>query len=203
MNVDIGIVLNRIDALLPTLKHGWCSMEKAGHLAATIFALRPSVVVEIGVWGGRSLLPMAMALKATGQGQMIGIDPWEPAESVKGQEGEHLAWWRSVDHELVHGYFMEHLRSLKLDNVLIHRLRSDDVEPPESIGVLHIDGNHGEQMIRDVYRFASRVQPGGFCFCDDLGWEGGAGAVAVDSLAGMGFVRRYDCDTGAMFQRVR
>ena len=40
-----------------------------------VLALRPAVVVEIGVWRGSSLLPMALALKELGRGQIVGVDP--------------------------------------------------------------------------------------------------------------------------------
>ena len=52
----------------------WCPLDKAKTLAAMVLALRPAVVVEIGVWRGSSLLPMALALKELGRGQIVGVD---------------------------------------------------------------------------------------------------------------------------------
>src|SRR5271155_2865720 len=43
---------------------GWCSDLKATTLVDLVLKVRPQVIVEIGVWGGKSLVPMACALKA-------------------------------------------------------------------------------------------------------------------------------------------
>ena len=73
----------QIESELAVHKDGWCSIEKAYALASAIIALRPGVVVEIGIWAGRSLIPMALALKKVGAGKIIGIDPWRAEESAK------------------------------------------------------------------------------------------------------------------------
>ncbi|MBI2810794.1 MAG: class I SAM-dependent methyltransferase [Candidatus Melainabacteria bacterium] len=49
-----------------------------------IFELKPERVVEIGVFGGKSLVPMACALRANQKGRIYGIDPWDNKESVRG-----------------------------------------------------------------------------------------------------------------------
>ena len=45
---------------------GWCTRHKASVMMDLIFWTKPKVVVEIGVWGGKSLIPMAFAVKALG-----------------------------------------------------------------------------------------------------------------------------------------
>ncbi|MBI2809024.1 MAG: hypothetical protein HYX68_28910 [Planctomycetes bacterium] len=45
---------------------GWCTPEKAQMLAALIIDALPALCVEIGVHGGKSLIPQAMALRQTG-----------------------------------------------------------------------------------------------------------------------------------------
>jgi predicted O-methyltransferase YrrM len=87
---------------------GWCSKEKAGVLIDLILKNRPKVIVEIGVWGGKSLIPMATALRANGLGKIYGIDPWDSAESIKEVMNEsNLAHWSQADHRTV----MYHLMS--------------------------------------------------------------------------------------------
>src|SRR5260221_9575485 len=44
-----------ISELVPRC-HGWATVEKAFTLAGVALALRPEIIVEIGVWGGRSIL---------------------------------------------------------------------------------------------------------------------------------------------------
>ena len=146
---------------------------------------------------------MAMALKETGRGLAIAIDPWSKQASVEGQEKVHADWWGSVNHDVVAKEFVEQVALLGLgDFVQVVRRKSDDAVVPAKIDILHVDGNHGEQAVKDVERFAPNVRVGGLCFMDDLGWVGGAVGRACDRLIAMGFVKLYDMDTGAMFQRV-
>ena len=52
--------------------HGWATAEKCCTLASLVLANKPALAVEIGVWGGRSLLPVAMAMKAIGKVDVYG-----------------------------------------------------------------------------------------------------------------------------------
>ena len=61
---------------------GWCSIAKGEFLVDLVLKHQPKVIVEIGVWGGRSLIPMASALKSLGEGIAYGIDPWDSLESA-------------------------------------------------------------------------------------------------------------------------
>jgi predicted O-methyltransferase YrrM len=75
-------LFEKIDDLFERQLPGWCTKEKAYTLASLVIGTRPAVIVEVGVFGGRSFLPMALALKELGKGMAIGIDPWSPAASV-------------------------------------------------------------------------------------------------------------------------
>jgi predicted O-methyltransferase YrrM len=50
---------------------GWCTKAKASVLMDIILKTKAETIVEIGVWGGKSLIPMACALRANGKGQSI------------------------------------------------------------------------------------------------------------------------------------
>lgn len=76
-------LFEKIESDLAIHKDGWCTLEKAYALAAAVIMLRPSLVVEVGIWAGRSFVPMALALKQIGKGQIIGIDPWKAEESPR------------------------------------------------------------------------------------------------------------------------
>lgn len=196
-------LFTRIDAIQPKLP-GWCVLPKAHALAAAVLTLRPDVVVEIGVFGGSSFVPMAMALKEIGRGTAIGIDPWNNAAAAKGMQGEHEKWWGTTDLEGIYNGFTDKITSLGLnDCVKIFRMESDAVSPPPEISILHIDGNHSDQAIKDVERFASKVRIGGLCFSDDIQWEGGGVLRSVEKLKMLGFRQIYDIDKGAMFQRIK
>src|ERR1700730_11515979 len=62
---------------------GWCSEEKALNFVDLILTAKPKVCVEIGVFGGASLIPTAFALKHLKEGIVIGIDPWDNSECIK------------------------------------------------------------------------------------------------------------------------
>lgn len=83
----------------------------------------------------------------------------------------------------------------------IWRSRSDDATPPEGIDLLHIDGNHTEQALRDVDRYASNVIIGGMLVLDDLDWEGGGVQKAKARAMELGFFELYPLGTGLVLQR--
>lgn len=159
--------------LRPKLE-GWASIHKGLTLASMVVALRPEVCVEIGVFGGASFLPMAMAMKAIGKGVCVGIDPWASTASVVGMDEVNAKWWGQVNHDAIYWGFKDQVKALNLEeHVEIQRTTSDNAKVPENIGILSIDGNHGEQVLRDVRRFCPQVIPGGLVILDDIHWSSG------------------------------
>lgn len=179
-----------ICSTLPTMD-GWCSIEKGCALASLVLAIKPKVITEIGVWAGRSLLPMAWAIQENRQGLLIGIDPYSAKESAKEEFGENEKWWGNQDHDAILKKFMSIVEYFKLRPVVdLVRKRSDDVEPTPS-EILHIDGSHTDQAVRDATRFGPKVPLGGIVVCDDIMWVGGGVLRAIDALEEMGFVERF------------
>lgn len=189
--------------------HGWCTELKARTLASLVIGTRPSTVVEIGVWSGKSLLPMALACRENNFGYVIGIDPYEPTASVEGQTGANKEWWASVaNHQAIHDYFLAQVEHFGVGKyVRLIRNKSDDVLPPMGIGLLNIDGNHGPQALVDTTRFAPFVALGRFVVLDDLHWEGGAVSESADWLINHGFTELFRVttppDDWAVFQRTK
>lgn len=197
-------VFKQIEELLPKM-HGWATPQKGCTLAALVFALRPQTVVEIGVWGGRSLVPMALALNEIGAGKAIGIDAWNTQASLDQMADEaNRKWWASIDYRQPYDDLLKHIAELKLEHVIkLARSNSDDFEPPERIDILHIDGNHdGDHPLRDAQRYASKVTPGGIVILDDLDWSGGGVQRAALWLQKTGFKELYRLGTGAVYQRI-
>ncbi len=187
---------------------GWCSAQKAETLAAIVIATRPEISLEIGVWMGRSLLPVALAHQYIGKGRVIAVDPWLSGCSAAGQVDEaNVKWWGRQDiHEEAHRTFQTHVRNHDLQQfVEIHRMHSDEFDPPEGIGLVSLDGNHGEQSIKDVQRYAPKVKPGGFLVADDLHWSGGSVERAIALLPALGFKELFRVENKeecwAVFQR--
>ena len=198
-------LLARIETELnhPDHQDGWCSVEKANALVSTIMAIRPSLVVEVGIWSGKSLIPMALTLKKLNKGKLVGIDPWDNGASASGlKEGEDKDWWGKVDHNRVFNVCQKWIASTQVEPyVEIHRCRSDEfkIEKLGLIDFFHCDGNHGEEAsVYDVTHYGSRVRRGGFLFMDDIGWA----VKATSLITQYGFVEVYQLDTGKMFQRI-
>jgi hypothetical protein len=114
---------------------GWCSPVKAATLASAVLALRPAVVVEVGVFGGSSFIPLALALKEIGQGIAYGIDPWSAPASADGQlNPADLEYWSKQEtHDVVYNDFMRQTQQLDLGPFInIQRRKSDDADIPDT-----------------------------------------------------------------------
>lgn len=197
-------LFDEINSALETIGHGWTSPAKAQTMAAAIIALRPAFSVEIGVYAGKGLISMAMAHRAIGHGIAIGVDPYQSAASAEGQlNPEDHKFWSELDHEMIFQLASNHIIKFGVQNTCrIERMRSNLFSPPDNIGVLRIDGNHGETVLSDIAKYAPKVSIGGFLFLDDLGWTGGAVVRAAARLKMMGWVELYRLDDGAVFQNV-
>lgn len=184
-----------IETLVPTMG-GWCTTLKAQKMAAIIIATEPEIVCEIGVFFGRSAIPLAMALKEVGKGRLIAIDPYDPIESGKNENETNRHWWENVNHETVLGGFRDYMRIHGVEKfVQLERKKSDDYAPPLGIGLLHVDGSHGEQAIRDMKRYCPCVKLGGYVVADDIHWVSQnrmAVSEAVQWAEENGFVKIYE-----------
>lgn len=186
----------------------WCSVEKALTLASIVVALRPKVVVELGVWMGGSAIPIAIALRHRGTGRLVAVDAWSAAASVQGQATADSKWWGEVvggdGHEKAYQTFLERLRKHSVgDCCTVVRQRADAAHVPASIDVLHHDANHGPQAVLDIERWSPAVRVGGLLVIDDLHWEGGHVERARARARDLGFVDMYALGTGCVMQRVR
>jgi len=161
---------------------GWCTGFKASVLMDLIFMTQAKTIVEIGVWGGKSLVPMAFALKYLGEGKAFGIDPWSHVESAEGMSGANKEWWSSVDHEAIYQGLVQKIRKFRLGNYInLVRRTSEDAEPIGNIDLLHIDGNHSEKTsLYDVCKWVPLVRKGGVIVFDDMTW--GTTTLAVEWL---------------------
>ena len=183
---------------------GWCNPDKQLTLANLVLAVRPSNIVEIGVWGGKSLFPMAITCDHLKSGHCYAIDPWTADSSVQGQEGEDAKWWGDqAKHDIVFKRFSENITRLNLHNwISVERVSSGRANVPESIGLLHLDGNHGPQALLDIQRFGPSIRSGGVCVLDDLGWTGGAVGQASEWLIANGFIELHKLGTGACYLKL-
>jgi tetratricopeptide (TPR) repeat protein len=183
----------RIEAAIVPL-HGWATPEKAACLARLILEARADLSVEIGVFGGRGTIAMAMAHQTQGHGHVVGIDPWAAAASLEGENSpENDEWWLTVDYAAVFASFVEAIARHGLTRqVRIMRQRSEDAVGlfrDRTIAVLHQDGNHSEQISSaEVLRWTPKLRPGGYWIADDCDWPTTAKALALLEERGFALV---------------
>ena len=156
---------------------GWCGYQKAKHLAQLILDRRPEVIVEIGVFGGKSLSAMAMACQHIYNGHCTGIDPWTKAAALEGDVGpDHSEWWAKLDLEQIRKTCLSNIRQLGLEDfITIQRNHDSEVLSnfeDQSIDLIHEDSNHSLQVsVRTCRDWVPKLKIGGLFIMDDSSWD--------------------------------
>jgi hypothetical protein len=178
---------------------GWCTKEKAIKMATLI---KPTdFCVELGVWGGRSLLPMCFMTK----NKVIGIDAWAKVASLEGINDEkNDEWWKNVDYDKMFNYTKDLLNNYNCRNARLIRSKSSDVVnnfKDESIDFLHQDSNHSEEIsCSEVELYYKKVKINGFWIFDDTNWE--TTRKAQQLLLNYGYQEIYDYGTWKIYKRI-
>jgi hypothetical protein len=180
----------KIRDFIPTAE-GWCWPQKAITLAEYVLQLQPSIVVEIGVFGGRSLIPIGMALQenySAGnpyQSVAVGVDPWDRESSLEGDnDPANNEWWANLDIDAIHRGFMALVRKHRLSGFIIPmRCQSGTAAQlfqNGQVGLIHCDGNHSEfSSCRDVNLWWPKLKSGGIWCMDDSNWPSQAKAIQM------------------------
>jgi len=157
---------------MPDLQ-GWGSQHR--YLTEAIETLRPTVVVEVGVWKGASVIHMASRMRELAiDGVVIAVDTWLGA-------WDHWVddrWFRELGLlEPAGGIFATFLRNVRdagledyivplpLDSINAAQVLSRyDVVPD----VVHIDAGHDYTAVRaDIEQWWPMIRPGGLMIGDD------------------------------------
>ena len=183
---------------------GWCSLDKAGCIIDCIDEIFSTVddptCVEIGVFGGKSVIPTVLELKRMKSGKLYAIDPWSNGEATKGYEDANYDFWSKVDMDKIYNIFITLLEENDCkEYVEIIRKPSDEAPHIFNIDFLYIDGQHTDQAIRDATKYATQVKLGGYCIADDIDW--GEVSKVPSVLESMGFERQRWIDGAIMFKR--
>jgi len=163
---------------IPTDTGGGCPVDKAQYLVNLIIKQNLTTCVEIGVYRGRSLIPMIVATSHI-NGYVYGIDPYTNADmfekelpiEIKDVVTEFIM---TCDLESIYNNLSLLLSSSPFFNYRLLRLTSDRACPflPSSINLLHIDGNHDTFFVNlDITSHVPRVCSGGFIIMDDTNWQ--------------------------------
>lgn len=159
---------------VPHRLEGWTEPTRGIEMAELIVRAKPERVVQIGVFGGRSLIAQAMALRHNGKGQIFAVDPWRSEACLEGENKDNAEWWATVDLHQIHRGAMEAIWRYGLEKwAIIIRARSEHCPMlfAGGIDVLEIDGNHSElASCRDVDLYAPMLNRGGWVHFDDSDW---------------------------------
>ena len=158
---------------------GGCSAAKALALADLMIQFDVRDAIEIGVYRGRSLLPVAEVLRLRGAGRVIGIDPWSVSEALQREDHELGA----AVNEFARAHPWEDTYRGVLERIERHglgahcellRMTSEAAAgqiPERSVGLVHIDGNHDPAAVAaDVALYEPKLRPGGLLVLDDASW---------------------------------
>lgn len=159
---------------VPHRLEGWTTAERGIEMAELVYREKPETIVQIGVFGGRSLIAQAMALRLNDKGKIYAMDPWRLDAALEGENEENKEWWAKIDLHQIHRGAMEAIWHYGLDEwAVILRARSEHCPRlfTGGIDILEIDGNHSEvASCRDVDLYAPMLTPGAFVHFDDADW---------------------------------
>lgn len=175
----------KIKLIVPKME-GWCNVDKALAMAKLILETNPTVVVELGVFGGRSLIPQALALREADHSQnhlqphrrgiLYGVDPWQVEPAIEGEVEANAQWWlKDCPLHVIHEGCMKAIWDEKLEPyVIIMRCRAEHalhLFAESGIDILHFDQNHSEMAsMRDIQIYYPLVKVNGYIWFDDTNW---------------------------------
>ena len=163
-----------IQQIVPTL-HGWCTPEKAVHLYNLVLDHSNPLCVELGVFAGRSLLPIALGAMHVG-GNVVGIDAWTKEACEQGvNDIANTEWWNAIDYDFFYNYTLKLMTDTGLSEItrLLRCTSLDAVSQfePNSISILHQDSNHSQEVtVNEVNLWHNRLKIGGYWIFDDTDW---------------------------------
>jgi predicted O-methyltransferase YrrM len=177
---EVAGEISDFNECLNTLAGGWCPVAKQHVLAHLIIANRCQRAVEIGVFQGGSLFPMAAAMRITG-GTVIGIDPYSSAAAEEHDNRQNVDalvgsdWHTTIRWDELYSKVSNELKRRNLTpHAQLMRMRSSQAAELIESGfdLLHVDGNHDfDAVAEDIRDYLPKLRPGGFLVLDDTNWD--------------------------------
>jgi len=164
---------------------GWCSYEKALAMAELVIATKPKICVELGVFGGRSLVALGIGMQRAQSGVVYGVDPWTKEAVTDGHMSDaDRKWWSELDLAGIYASCVEAIHLSKTSRYVRLLCCTSDKAAfnfgSEEIDMLHIDSNHSEKVsCGEVAMWLPKVRPGGFVWFDDIDWPTTQRALAM------------------------
>lgn len=164
--------------------NGWCSDEKIDKMIKLILDKKPTNIVEIGVYCGKSLICQALALKENNIGKIYGIDSWDSSDCTEfEQNATALEWWSKLNLNDIYQDCLCNIQKNDVEKfVQICKMKSSEFinNIDFEIDILHIDGNHNEiSACRDVNLYLPKIKKGGYIWFDDALWTTTQSAIKL------------------------
>lgn len=193
---------DRIDKM-----EGWCTPEKAQRLYELVVETDSKLSIELGVFGGRSLVALAIGHREKGSGAAIGIDPWNNKACLEGSNDKaNNDWWMSLNMKEIYASCQHHIEindligfceTLRLKSVDVAHLFADGI-----VDVLHQDSNHNpETILAELKAWIPKLKVGGYWVVDDSDWEEAKGGY--DHLNEFGLVMIEDHVKWQIWKKVK
>jgi hypothetical protein len=190
---------------------GWSSTEKKRRLYDLVVESQKNFPdthlksVELGVFAGVSLFCMQLAHKDIGNGTVTGIETWDNAAPLEGENSkENNEWWANLDMEYIKRCFYKTAEFLGLPvGVIIGKsYESAKFFDDDSVTLLHQDGTHNEEVItKELEAWTPKMKLGSFWIVDDTNWKEVEGGYAKLPSFGFELVENYD--TWAVYKKVK
>lgn len=177
---------------------GWCTQDKVLEM---IKYIKPTdLCVELGVFGGKSLLPISFMT----DNLVYGIDAWAKSASIEGtNDKENDDWWQKIDYDKMYQYTLDLFDKYNCKHVNILRIKSSDAIinfENESIDFLHQDSNHSEEITcNEVELYHNKVKINGIWVFDDTNWK--TTQKAQHLLLSYGYEELYDSGAFKIYRR--
>ena len=156
---------------------GWCSREKATSIMDVIYENKCQNCIEVGVFGGKSLLPIARALQYNGAGKVSAVDAWDTNVAIQGLSASdpNYLWWQKVN---LKDLYLQTIKMLQKNRatrfcVLVKKSSKEasTMFLDETVDFIHLDGNHTEELaFQDVVDYFPKVKDGGYILLSDPTW---------------------------------
>lgn len=203
MNTVKNIITNNLNDI-----HGWCPVEKAHYLIDLVQQCQAKAFVELGVFGGRSLLPVALAMKNLGNDEfIIGVDSWTVTPCLEGNnDAANNDWWSAINYDNMYSYTIDLMKKYNLENsVKLYRTTSAQYAKylgDNCLDMLHQDSNHSTEVTcNEVELYCKKVKVGGLWVFDDTDWP--TTQQAQINLVAHGYELFYDAVKWKVFRRVK
>lgn len=173
-----------------TSLNGWCTIEKALYIYDLIYSLKLKHCVELGVYAGRSLLPIGLAVKDLkdlkdhednedneDDSFVYGIDSWDIPSCLEGlNDKANDEWWSKLDIKMIYNCAKNLLKKYKLTDIVKLKKNKSYNEcnnfNDNSIDLLHQDSNHSTEIsCKEILLYNQKIKSGGFWIMDDTDWN--------------------------------